>query len=369
MRRRKVSCAVETFAITAVALILSASVIAAQCVLTCTANITSSTDTDACSADLMYDFPDTSGDCSTQSCDPPQGQFPVGTTTVTCTDDDTNATCQFTITVNDTQSPTITCPMNVTGGTDPDVCTAVREFSAPGLDNCPNVQVMCTPTSGSSFPLGTTTVTCTATDASGNNASCAFTETVNDTQAPTVKCSGNITQSNDPGLCSAAVTFAAPTAADNCPGVGTAMCDHTSGASVPVGTTTVTCSATDAAGLMGMCSFTETVQDTEPPTIDAGPDQRRLLIDSKPVEVVFPPPTFGDNCPGATAACLPPSGSLFPGGVTTVTCTATDKAGNSASDTLLVIIAHAVPVLGTGMLVLLCAGLAAMAVRRLRARS
>ncbi|MEK6321839.1 MAG: HYR domain-containing protein [Acidobacteriota bacterium] len=33
-------------------------------------------------------------------------------------------------------------------------------------------------TSGSTFPLGTTTVTCTATDASGNTATCSFTVTV-----------------------------------------------------------------------------------------------------------------------------------------------------------------------------------------------
>jgi len=41
-------------------------------------------------------------------------------------------------------------------------------------DNCPGVGVVCTPPSGSCFPLGTTTVTCTATDTSGNTATCTF---------------------------------------------------------------------------------------------------------------------------------------------------------------------------------------------------
>src|SRR5262249_31276993 len=35
-----------------------------------------------------------------------------------------------------------------------------------------------TPASGSTFPLGTTTVNCTATDAAGNTATCSFTVTV-----------------------------------------------------------------------------------------------------------------------------------------------------------------------------------------------
>jgi len=42
-------------------------------------------------------------------------------------------------------------------------------------DNCPGVMTSCTPPSGSSFSLGTTTVTCTATDTSGNTATCSFT--------------------------------------------------------------------------------------------------------------------------------------------------------------------------------------------------
>ena len=44
----------------------------------------------------------------------------------------------------------------------------------------------------------------------------------------------------------------------------------------------------------------------------------------------FTTPTANDNCPGVTVACVPPSGSMFPVGTTTVTCTATDTAGNTA---------------------------------------
>ena len=95
-------------------------------------------------------------------------------------------TCTFTITVNDTQPPTITCPANVTAITDQNACPpppcVVATFPPPtATDNCPGVTVVCTPPSGSCFPTGTTTVTCTATDASGNTATCSFTLTTFDT--------------------------------------------------------------------------------------------------------------------------------------------------------------------------------------------
>ncbi|HTF37218.1 MAG TPA: HYR domain-containing protein, partial [Blastocatellia bacterium] len=47
--------------------------------------------------------------------------------------------------------------------------------------NCPGVTVVCNPPAGSCLPVGVTTVTCTATDASGNTATCSFTVTTFDT--------------------------------------------------------------------------------------------------------------------------------------------------------------------------------------------
>jgi hypothetical protein len=55
----------------------------------------------------------------------------------------------------------------------------VVNYPAPvASDNCPGVGVVCSPASGASFPLGTTTVTCTATDMSGNTATCSFSVSV-----------------------------------------------------------------------------------------------------------------------------------------------------------------------------------------------
>jgi subtilisin-like proprotein convertase family protein len=88
-------------------------------------------------------------------------------------------TCSFTVTVNDTQPPVITCPANQTAvtATAADTCTVVN-FTTTASDNCPGVVVVCTPPSGTCFPVGVTTVTCTATDTSGNTATCSFTVSV-----------------------------------------------------------------------------------------------------------------------------------------------------------------------------------------------
>jgi hypothetical protein len=91
----------------------------------------------------------------------------------------TGPTCTFTVTVNDTQPPVITCPPNLTAVTANvnDPCVVVN-FTTTASDNCPGVVVVCNPPSGSCFPVGVTTVTCTATDASGNTATCSFTISV-----------------------------------------------------------------------------------------------------------------------------------------------------------------------------------------------
>ena len=91
------------------------------------------------------------------------------------------STCTFTITVNDTQPPSITCPPNKVAVSANPGDPVVVNYPAPvATDNCPGVTVACTPASGSAFPPGTTTVTCTATDGSSNTATCSFTVTTFD---------------------------------------------------------------------------------------------------------------------------------------------------------------------------------------------
>lgn len=83
-------------------------------------------------------------------------------------------------TVAQNPPPVIVCPpdRDVIALT-PGSTTAIVNFPDPMVtDNCPNVTVVCVPASGSAFPLGTTTVNCTATDSGGATASCGFNVTV-----------------------------------------------------------------------------------------------------------------------------------------------------------------------------------------------
>jgi hypothetical protein len=118
----------------------------------------------------------------TISYSPASGSFfSVGTTPVTATATNSNgsASCSFNVVVADKTGPVISCPSNknvTTSGT-----SAIVTFSVTATDNCGAVSVVSNPPSGSSFPLGTTTVVSTATDSAGNTANCSFTVTVTNT--------------------------------------------------------------------------------------------------------------------------------------------------------------------------------------------
>jgi hypothetical protein len=86
-------------------------------------------------------------------------------------------------------APVITCPAAVNVSNDPSQCSAVVNYAAPLVSGgTGNVVVVCIPPSGFAFPVGTTTVNCTATDAAGTIATCSFNVTVNDTEPPVASC-------------------------------------------------------------------------------------------------------------------------------------------------------------------------------------
>src|SRR5439155_15120961 len=143
---------------------------------------------------------------------------------------------------------------------------AAASYSASAADIADGaVAASCSPASGSIFPLGATTVTCSATDAHGNSSAKTFTVTVQDTTPPVVSVPANITKEAT-GSCGAPASYSA-SAADIVDGAVTATCSPASGSIFPLGATTVTCSATDAHGNTGSASFTVTVQDTTPPVV------------------------------------------------------------------------------------------------------
>ena len=116
----------------------------------------------------------------------------VNVVTYTVTDANGNTTtCTSTVTLIDNTAPVVSCPANMTVGTDVDQCSAVVTYSIPtATDNCPNVTVSRTGglASGSAFATGVNTVSYRATDAAGNTSNCTFTITVQDAQMPKAVC-------------------------------------------------------------------------------------------------------------------------------------------------------------------------------------
>jgi hypothetical protein len=192
------------------------------------------------------------------------------------------------------------------------------------------------------YGLGVTNVVLTVTDGHGGSSTCNATVTVEDKTDPLISCPGDITVNNDPGVCGAVVTFAAPVGTDNCPGATTAQtAGLASGALFPVGTTVNTFKVTDGAGHMAECSFKVTVVDNEYPTITCPADVTVHANNQGGCTAVvngIGPVSAGDNCPNPTIAYSlsgdttgsgadNASGTAFNLGTTTVKYTITDAVG------------------------------------------
>lgn len=284
---------------------------------------------------------DNGGDAGTASCSPPSGSmFPLGVNTVACqaTDEAGNiGTSSFQVTVSDTTAPTLGLPkdavLEATGASG-----AIHGFTATGLDLVDGaITALCQPASGSTFPLGITSVACTATDAHGNSASGSFTLQVRDASPPTLAVPSPIL-AEATSAAGASVGFSV-SAADLVDGLVTPTCSIESGSTFAIGTTTVTCDATDGAGNSASASFTVSVQDTTAPLVDVPADTAQEAAGPSGVQVSYTA-TASDLVDGILAAtCVPPSGSVFPLGTTEVVCTATDAHGNAAEGGFTVVVA------------------------------
>lgn len=328
---------------------------------TCAANVAFGASATDCSAvtlvyalDAGFTIPVASG-----------ASFPIGTTTVyvKATDAVGNvSTSSFTVTVVDNQAPVISATnlqVNVTAG----ACTANVAFAATATD-CSAVTFVYSLSStfspaiasGASFPIGTTTVYVKATDAAGNSSTSSFTVKVVDNQAPVLTTS-NVQVSVAPGACSAPVTFAA--SATDCSAVTlvyslspTYSPTISSGASFPVGTTTVYVKATDASGNVSTGTFTVKVVDSQAPVLSATNITTNVIAGTCGANVNFA--VTATDCSAVTivyslSATYSPaisSGANFPVGTTTVYVKATDSSGNVSTTTFTVkVVDSAAPVI------------------------
>ena len=152
----------------------------------------------------------------------------------------TGFSVSVTVTVTDTEKPVITYPSNLVLTADAGGCSRSNvTLTVSATDNCSVTNLVSSPPSGSTFPVGVTTVINTATDASGNQSTCSFTVRVTDTQNPVITCPGNLVLSADAGRCSRSnVTFTV-SATDNC-NVTNLVSTPASGSAFPVGDTPIT---------------------------------------------------------------------------------------------------------------------------------
>jgi gliding motility-associated-like protein len=292
---------------------------------------------------------------------------------------DNTATCNFTVTVNDLQNPTIACVPNISRNVDADECnaTVIAADLAPASygDNCTITAAnlsweMTGVTTGNGtglmpqtdFNLGITTVTYTITDAASRSASCSFLVRVTDNINPTITCVGDLARNVDAGQCYATVanTALAPTYNDNCTvtaaNLAWSMAGATTGSGTGLmlatgfntGTTTVTYTITDASNNTASCSFDVVVTDNIDPTVSCVANLSRNVDAGQCTATIaaaaLAPASYSDNCSATAtnlswAMTMATTGSgtglmpqtAFNVGTTTVTYTITDAHNRTAS--------------------------------------
>lgn len=269
--------------------------------------------------------------------------FNIGITTVTITATNScgSTVCSFTVTVNDITPPTIATLADInTIATS--AAGAVVTYTAPvGTDNMAGASTSQTTglASGATFPIGTTTNTFVVTDAAGNTATSSFTVTVVGVP-PVIVAPSNITVNNDAANCGAAVNFTA-TETTAIP-ASTITYSHAPGSVFPVGTTSVTATATNAVGT-SIGTFTVTVTDNEKPVVITRPVSVTLVNGQASVTAADVNNGSTDNCGIATMVVSPNNFSCATIGNNTVTLTVTDINGNVQTATAVVTVIGQLP--------------------------
>jgi uncharacterized repeat protein (TIGR01451 family) len=288
--------------------------------------------------------------------------FPVGTTVVTATAA-SGDTCSFSVTITDANDtgPTIQCPTNKSVTADPGSCTATVDPGTPTTTGT-GVSVSGQRSDGAAlddpYPSGVTTITWTATDDQERSVTCTQTITVDtdDTTSPTVTAPDDVTvntgdEAQSCGIIVGETELGSATASDNCTSVTVARTGVPAGNFFPVGTTTVTYTATDGQGNTASDTQTVTVVDNSLPTITAtaanpNPPPATVDVPIANVTVHTGPNATGcavtvsdaelgnvqarDNCPNPQLT-RSPTGNSFQVGITVITWTATDASGNTST--------------------------------------
>jgi hypothetical protein len=177
--------------------------------------------------------------------------------------------------------------------------------------------------------LGAVTATCSYADSAGQHGTATVHYTIADLSPPVITQSADVT-TEATGPAGASVTYPTPSATDLVDGPIPASCSPASGTTFPIGVTTVWCVAADITGNTAQASFSVTVRDTTPPMVSVPAD---IAVDatSPAGAAVTYVATATDLVDGTVIPkCSAVSGSTFPIGDTTVSCSAVDAHGNQS---------------------------------------
>ena len=277
------------------------------------------------------------------SCSAASGElFAPGATVVTCTAEDASGNtgqASFTVTVTDSEPPRVTVPTGLSVDADADG-TATVSYAVTAVDVVDGViaDVICAPlVSGSAFSVGATVLTCEAVDASGNVGSASFTVTVNDVTPPELTVPGDITIE-----ATGVLTDADPGSATATDAVGVVSLTRNPQDNLfALGTTLITWTARDAAGNTATGVQAVTIVDTTAPVITAPAD---ITVEATGVTTaVDAGQASATDLVGVVSVSRDPLNSDFEVGVHTIVWTASDAAGNLASDTQVITVQDTTP--------------------------
>jgi hypothetical protein len=331
-----------------------------QPIISCPANTTVAADASCSSTIGSYSPTSLSDNCTANpnvvqspvSGTPFNGSNPVQLVTLTATDEASNTqTCSFTVSLVDLILPSISCPVNQNVNANASCSGTVGTWSPVSVsDNCTaNPSVTQSPAAGTVLNghNDSRLVTLTATDASGNSQTCAFTVTLKDVTQPNITCPANITL-NANASCSGSIGAYSPISlSDNCtasptvtqaPAAGTLLNGHNA-------TSTVTLTATDGAGNTQTCSLTVTLKDVSPPAISC--KNFVVALNTSGNANIVPADVYlsgFDNCGTVNLVSVSPNtfncGNI---GLNSVTLTANDGNGNTATCNAVVTVRDVTP--------------------------
>ena len=237
-----------------------------------------------------------------------------------------------------TCSSTLICPSNISEYTNAVNCSALVTYNLPSIQsNCSSSTLIRSfgAASGSQFSGITNEIIYTLTDQSGTISSCSFNIGVVDITSPSLTCPPDATIDNDPGACSALVTFEEPLYSDNCPN---ALLSYNFSFGNPhvfhVGSYQLGFTVVDQAGNQATCMYNITIEDVEPAEVICPAD----ISINAPTNQCFAQVTYilittNDNCGINNIYLIQglPSGSIFPVGNTPVCYETQDASLNNAS--------------------------------------